>query len=35
MVFEGVGKSLGQLLPKFPPITDEDVNQLMDLKVRV
>ncbi len=34
MVFQGVGKSLGQLLLKFPtPITDEDVDQLMDLKV--
>ena len=35
MVYEGVGRSLGQYLPKFPPATDEDVDQLMELKIRV
>jgi hypothetical protein len=35
MLFDCVGKTLGQLLPKFPPQSDEDVDFLMDLKVRV
>ena len=35
MIYEGVGKCIGQFLPKFPPNTDEEVDQLMELKVRV
>jgi hypothetical protein len=35
MLFDCVGKTLGQLLPKFPPQSDDDVDFLMDLKVRV
>ncbi len=33
MLFDCVGKMLGQLLPKFPPQSDEDVDFLMDLIV--
>jgi hypothetical protein len=32
MLFDCVGETLGQLLPKFPPQSDEDVDFLMDLK---
>ena len=35
MIHEGVGKSLSQLIPKFPPTTEAEVDALMDMKVRV
>lgn len=35
MLFEGVGKTLGQVLPKFPPSSNSDVDTLLDMKVRV
>mmetsp|Transcript_54890 Transcript_54890/g.114865 ORF Transcript_54890/g.114865 Transcript_54890/m.114865 type:complete len:141 (-) Transcript_54890:119-541(-) len=35
MLFECVGKTLGQVLPKFPPTTDDEVDALMDTKIRV
>ena len=35
MLYEGVGNALGVLLPKFQPVTDAEVDQLMDLKIRV
>jgi hypothetical protein len=30
-----VGKSLSQLIPKFPPTTEAEVDALMDMKIRV
>jgi hypothetical protein len=35
MLYEGVGNTLGVFLLKFPPVTDADVDQLMDMKIRV
>ena len=35
MLFECVGKILGQVLPKFPQTTDDEVNALMDTQIRV
>jgi hypothetical protein len=35
MLFECVGKQLGQIIPRFPPTTDAEVDSLLDLKIRV
>ena len=35
MLYGGVGKSLGQLIPKFPPTSDEDIDALLAMKVRM
>jgi hypothetical protein len=35
MLYECVGKSLSQVLPKFPPITDDEVNTLMGTNIHV
>jgi hypothetical protein len=33
MLFEAVSVQLGKLLPKFPPVSETDVDNLMDLKM--
>ena len=35
MIFHAAGKVLGQVIPKFPPTSDDDVEFLLNLKVRV
>ena len=35
MLYECVGKTLGQVLPKFPPTTDDEVDALMATNIRV
>ena len=35
MIFQAVGKTLGQVIPRFPPSSDDDVDFLLDMKVRV
>jgi hypothetical protein len=35
MLYECVGKTLGQVLPKFPPTTDKEVDSLLAIKLRV
>ena len=35
MLYEGVGKTLGQVLPKFPPTTDKEVDSLLATNIRV
>ena len=35
MLFEAVPVQLGKVLPKFPPVTDQDVDNLLDLKMRM
>jgi hypothetical protein len=35
MLYECVGKTLGQLIPKFPPTSDEDIDKLLEMKIRV
>ncbi len=35
MLYEGVGKTLGQVLPKFPPTTDKEVDSLLAINIRV
>ena len=35
MLYEGVVNTLGVFLPKFQPVTNADVDQLMDLKIRM
>ena len=35
MLYECVGKTLGQVLPKFPPSTDDEVESLLAINIRV
>ncbi len=35
MIFHAAGKILRQVIPKFPPTSEDDVDFLLNLKVRV
>jgi hypothetical protein len=35
MLFKAVPAQLGKVLPTFPPVTDQDIDNLMNLKMRM